>query len=65
MLRELESSESVAEALARLAAQYDVPPATLENDLCELCFDLRDRGLIELSESDGRGVPRGDTDDPR
>jgi Coenzyme PQQ synthesis protein D (PqqD) len=63
MLTELESSESVAEALVRLAAHYDVPSETLERDLCELCLDLRARGLIELTELDGR--PTGGTDDPR
>lgn len=55
MLTELEGSDTVAEAASRLAARYESPLETIEHDLCELCLDLLDRGLIELTGSDGRG----------
>jgi len=65
MLAELESSDTVAEAAVRLAARYGQPPETVERDLCELCLDLLDRGLIELAGSDGRRIDEGGKDGPR
>ena len=48
MLTELERRATVAEAAARIAAQYERPLDEIERDLRELCLDLHERGLIEL-----------------
>ncbi len=34
----------------RLADEYDHPPAQIQRDLCRVCQELLDRGLIELAE---------------
>ncbi len=65
MLPELERSETVAEAAARLAARYERPVDEIESDLREFCIDLLARGLIELSGSDGRRLEDGSPDGPR
>ena len=52
MLELLQEIGSVREVADRLAEEYAVPQETLENDLCELCVDMMDRGLIELNGSD-------------
>jgi hypothetical protein len=47
MLEVLEEGETVQEAARRVAAEYDQPLETTEQDLCQLCADLLKRGLIE------------------
>jgi hypothetical protein len=47
LLEELGRVRSVAD---RLAEEYDHPPARIQRDLCRLCEDLFERGLIELAE---------------
>jgi hypothetical protein len=52
MLAVLERGPSVREAAVRLAEQYERPVAEIERDLCGLCVDLLERGLIEPSIPD-------------
>jgi hypothetical protein len=47
MLAVLEQGGTVQDAARRLAAEYDQPLETIEKDLCGLCTDLLERGLIE------------------
>ncbi len=47
MLAVLEQGGTVQEAARQLAAEYDQPLGTIEEDLCALCKDLLERGLIE------------------
>lgn len=47
MLRVLEQGVTVKDAARQLAAEYDQPLETVEEDLCALCADLLERGLIE------------------
>jgi hypothetical protein len=44
----------VRDAAAALADSHDVAPGVIEQDLCELCRSLLERGLIE---TDGRLAP--------
>jgi hypothetical protein len=48
MLDEMEHAASVRVAAATLAATYEQPPRVVEEDLCELCTALLERGLIEV-----------------
>ncbi|MDQ3586758.1 MAG: PqqD family protein [Actinomycetota bacterium] len=48
MLEALESEDSVGHAAAAIASEYDQPIDQVEHDLCELCADLVQRGLIEV-----------------
>lgn len=48
MLEALESEDSVGLAAAAIAREYDQPIDQVEHDLCELCVDLVERGLIEV-----------------
>jgi hypothetical protein len=34
----------------RLAEEYEHPPAQIQRDLCRVCQELLDRGLVELVE---------------
>lgn len=54
MLEVLERSPSVADAAERLAALYDQARDRIEADICALCRDLLDRGLIEVGDDGGR-----------
>ena len=54
MLTQLERDATVAEAATRLAARYERPVEEIAQDLCDLCLDLLERGLIELTGSDGQ-----------
>jgi Coenzyme PQQ synthesis protein D (PqqD) len=54
MLEALEQADSVRDAAAALADSHDVAPGVIEQDLCELCRSLLERGLIE---TDGRLTP--------
>jgi hypothetical protein len=52
MLEALEKGSNIRQAAALLAERYAKPPATIEQDVLELCRLLLERGLIELeSES--------------
>jgi hypothetical protein len=51
MLAALERADCVRDAAAALAAGYKQPPEMIENDLCELCTSLLERGLIETDGS--------------
>ena len=58
MLRALTESDSVREAAVAVAAEYDCAAETIEEDICDLCQNLLDRGLIERdggAEADGQG----------
>ena len=48
MLEALESKESVSQAAAEIASEYGQPIDQVEDDLCALCIDLAERGLIEV-----------------
>jgi len=48
MLEALEASASVREAVGRLATEYGQEPALVRRDLCELCWALLERGLVEI-----------------
>lgn len=53
MLTELERGVTVREAAARLVELYEWPVAEIERDLSNLCLDLLERGLVELTPADG------------
>lgn len=48
MLEALESKDSVGQAAAEIAGEYGQPIDQVEKDLCALCADLAERGLIEV-----------------
>lgn len=48
MLDTLKASATVREAAASLAGLYDRPQGEIEDDLCEFCVSLHERGLVEL-----------------
>ena len=50
MLELLEELGRVRAVADRLAQEYDHPPAQIQRDLCRVCKELLDRGLIELVE---------------
>ncbi len=54
MLAELERAGSVRDAAAALAESYEQDQSVVEQDLCELCQALLERGLIE---ADGGSEP--------
>jgi hypothetical protein len=47
MLEALEQAACVRDAASALAETYDQPQSVIEQDLCELCQSLIERGLIE------------------
>ncbi len=51
MLDALERAACVRDAAAELAPGYEQPQSLIENDLCELCASLLERGLIETDGS--------------
>lgn len=51
MLQALTEAGSVREAAAAVAAEYDSPAATIEVDICDLCKNLLERGLVERDGS--------------
>jgi Coenzyme PQQ synthesis protein D (PqqD) len=63
MLTELQRRPTVAEAVAPLSAKYGRPPEEIESDLSDLCIDLLARGLIELTDSDGRPFEAAESGD--
>ena len=54
MLAELETGARIGDIAARLAGVYEQPVDELERDLAALCLDLLERGLIELTSTDGQ-----------
>jgi Coenzyme PQQ synthesis protein D (PqqD) len=48
MLEALEQAACVREAAAAVADDYEQQQAVVEQDMCELCCLLLDRGLIEI-----------------
>jgi hypothetical protein len=48
MLAELERAGSVGDAAVAIAATFEIPVATAEGDICELCRSLLERGLLEI-----------------
>jgi hypothetical protein len=53
MLEALERSVCLRDAAAAVAQEYGQPSASVEQDMCELCNVLLERGLIEV---DGRAA---------
>ncbi|HTU96515.1 MAG TPA: PqqD family protein [Solirubrobacteraceae bacterium] len=54
MLTALQSEVTVAAAAKVVATRMKMPVADVERDLCELCFSLLERGLVErVSADDG------------
>jgi hypothetical protein len=51
MLEAMERTSIVKEAVAELVDEYGRPQQEIEDDLCNLCAQLLERGLIELSNS--------------
>ena len=50
MLELLEELGRVRAVADRLASEYDHPKAQIQRDLCRVCQDLVERGLIELEQ---------------
>lgn len=46
----LSSSQSIEHAFDALLGEYDVEAETLRNDLTTLLLDLREQGLVEISD---------------
>jgi hypothetical protein len=53
MLEELERAASARDAAVVVAAAFDLPPETIEADMCELCRALLERGLLEIDNGVG------------
>ena len=51
MLETLTEAESVREAAKVAAEDYEQPRTAIEQDMCDLCSSLLDRGLIEIDGS--------------
>lgn len=49
MLEYLDAEPTVRAAAVALAEHFGRPVAELEEDLCEFCLGLRERGLLELA----------------
>jgi cob(I)alamin adenosyltransferase len=50
MLETLDQLGAVGEAAAQIATEYEQPLEAIQRDLCALCADLHQRGLIELDD---------------
>ncbi len=50
MLELLDELGRVRAVADRIAEEYDASPAQIQRDLCRICQELLDRGLIELTE---------------
>jgi hypothetical protein len=50
MLELLDEVGRVRMVADRMAEEYEHPPAQIQRDLCRVCQELLDRGLIELVE---------------
>jgi hypothetical protein len=51
MLCELHPANTIAAAARLVSERYSIPRADVERDLCELCRQLLDRGLIEPADA--------------
>jgi len=51
MLTVLEGAPSVRDAVGLLAREYDQDPVLVRRDVCELCWALLDRGLVEIDDA--------------
>jgi hypothetical protein len=54
MLDALVQASSLQEAAADLAGCYGQPQSVIEQDMCELCALLLERGLVEVDGSSAR-----------
>jgi hypothetical protein len=52
MLEVLDQLGSVSEAATRLAREFEQPLERIEHDLGNLCRDLRERGLIQVTAAE-------------
>jgi hypothetical protein len=50
MLEALERSPTVGDAAAGLVVEYGIGRQEIEDDLCDLCSQLLERGLLELND---------------
>jgi hypothetical protein len=50
MLELLDELGRVRAVADRMAQEYDAQPAQIQRDLCRVCQELLDRGLIKLDE---------------
>lgn len=50
MLDALERASSLRDAAVALSETFGQPQAVIEQDICELCSTLLERGLIEIDE---------------
>ncbi len=50
MLEALDQVGAIGEVAAQIATEYEQPLETIQRDLCALCADLHQRGLIELDD---------------
>jgi len=58
MLLALETEHTIAGAAKVVATKMNMPVADVERDLCELCFSLLERGLVEeVSPGDNNAQP--------
>ncbi|MGA8746088.1 MAG: PqqD family protein [Solirubrobacterales bacterium] len=48
MLEALAKADSVRDAAQAAAREYEQPPESTEQDMCDLCTALLERGLIEI-----------------
>lgn len=53
MLQVIEREPLLRDAARVLAGDYAQPFDTVAGDLCELCVQLKERGLLSLDRSDG------------
>ena len=54
MLDAMERSPTIGDAAADLAVEYGIGQHEIEDDLCDFCSQLLERGLLELNDG-GRG----------
>ena len=50
MLDALERTPTVGDAAAELAVEYGIEQEVIEDDLCELCAQLLERGLLKIDD---------------
>ena len=51
MLEVMEKAGTLADAATQLAREYDQPEERIQEDLCRLCAQLAERGLIEIDDA--------------
>ena len=50
MLDALKRTSTVGDAAAELAVEYGIEQEVIENDLCDLCAQLLERGLLKIDD---------------